>query len=127
MFSFGKTSPNARSSNQTGIVYLRTPECENPVGFDCYVTRITPTGIRLALGTTVPASVAQIYAMNRAVEIALRLPGTRGMVKAHGALVCLALNFIRSHAPVVLDLEFVDLTEEEERELRDSNPGLVVA
>ncbi|MEO8614265.1 MAG: hypothetical protein ABI600_03930 [Luteolibacter sp.] len=127
MFSFGKVSPNARNSSQTGIVYLRISEHEKPVGFDCFVTRITPSGIRLALTTTILTTVSQLYALNRAVEIALRMPGARGMVKAHGALVCLAMNFVKSQAPMLLDLEFVDLTEQEERELRDSNPNLVVA
>ncbi|MCC6548025.1 hypothetical protein IT570_12740 [Candidatus Sumerlaeota bacterium] len=127
MFTFGKPSPNARTSSQTGVVYLRTAENERPVGFDCYVIRITPTGIRLALSANILMSISRLYAMNRAVEIALRLPGSRGMVKAHGALVCLAINFVKTHAPILLDLEFVDLSEQEEKELRDTNPNLVVA
>ena len=127
MFGFRKVSPNAKSSSQSGVVYLHTVPGAASTPMDCCVTRITPHGLRLALQSTLPISVAALFSLNRIVTVELKMPPPIRSVRTRGALVCMGANFVRFQAPMLLDLEFMALSEEEERALRDTNPSLVVA
>ena len=127
MLGLRKISPNAPHSDQSAVAYVCTSPNSFPSGFDACVTRITPTGMRLALKVLITTPVDEFFALNRFVEVELKLPGPLGRVRTKGSLVGVAANFAKYQAPMILDLEFVELTESEEKVLRDSNPSLVVA
>jgi hypothetical protein len=91
------------------------------------VTRISPLDIRLAILTPIEATPADIYRWNPLVRVRLNLPEANCEVATRGIITGVMANIDNSNIPFVLDLDFPEITEEEEKALRDSNPLLVVA
>src|SRR5690606_17941254 len=93
---------------------------------DCEVVRITPDGLRLALGRMPTVTLPDLHARNPQVEVILRMPAPMHQVRTRGAITGATINYDRESPPFYLDVEFPDLTEAEEQALRDSHPELVV-
>lgn len=95
--------------------------------FRACVTRITPLTLRLALDGSVAATAQELYSWNPIVDVLLELPRPAGHVSTCGKIAGVAFNFDPGSPSVVIDLDFPEITEDEEKVLRDSNPNLVVA
>lgn len=125
MNDLGKPSPNARASSQPATVYLITDSSSAAFPFPASVTRIMPKGIRLALAETMLLDPGLLLHLNRCVEVDLEFPGNRPSVRTRGEIVGIAMNFLPGLAPLLIDLEFLELSTEESKTLRDTNPHLV--
>ncbi len=115
-------------SKQRATLLLVTSEDGAMQEFEAVVTRITPMAIRLALKQIPPVPFQLLYRWNRLVDMHLDLPSPHNR-KAHarGVLIGLAADYSLDAPLVIVDIEFAEITEEEEKALRDSNPALVVS
>ena len=114
-----------KHSKQTARLRLLVDNQGNTEIFSAVVTRISPLDIRLALQEELPLLNSQVYYLNPMVDIELDLPRDK-TVMTRGKLCGIAQNFEADSAPLLIDLEFPEISDEEEQVLRDSNPALVV-
>ncbi len=111
---------------QPAKIYLRLRANGTLGPVSCKVVRITPDGLRLSL-TELPAVNLQLfYDWNKSTTIILDMPRPVGEVTAKVQLSGVAVDYTGENPPLILDLEFPDLTAQEEQALRESNPDLVV-
>lgn len=111
---------------QLGQIYLRLTTNGNVRPVTCNVIRITPEGLRLSLTELPTVNLQMFYAWNKCTTIVLEMPHPIGAVSAKVQLSGVAVDYTGENPPLILDLEFPDLTVEEEQALRESNPDLVV-
>lgn len=109
------------------MIHLRPARLRHSEPYRAAVTRISPTGIRLTIAQVIAGTLGDFFEANKEVEIDLWLPGDRLPVRTRGSLAMAGVSLIPSAMGMIFDLEFLALTAEEDRELRESNPQLVVA
>ena len=115
-------------SRPHATVFLRTKPTVEVWPYGAFVTRITPTSIRIQLAANMPCDPPQLFRMNRDVDVLLEMPKPRPPAASRSRLSGIAVAYQDGGDRVILlDLDFIDLTGEEEQILRESNPGLVVA
>lgn len=120
--------PPMPSTTQSATIFLRTKPTVDVWPYAAFVTRITPTSIRMQLVGQTPCDPAELFSMNRDVDVILDMPSPRPPATSRSRLSGIAVTYTPEGArSILLDLDFIDLTAEEETVLRESNPGLVVA
>jgi len=115
-----------RVSSQRAIVSLAHDDATPAGDYHAAVTRISPSGIRIALEVAPQTDMRTLYRCNPRVDLLLDLPRPLKPVQTQGRISGVAINHGVDEPPMVIDLEFLELTAEEEKALRDSNPALVV-
>ena len=122
-----KTPPKGLEGHEPGLLYLRSSPGGRPAPYTAYVMRISPVGIRVAVHSLIAATLQEIFLWNREVDLELRLPAPLAPVITRARLVGVATNYNVHMPPMIFDLDFLQITEDEERALRDTHPQLVVA
>ena len=105
----------AITTGQTGEIWIPTR-----------ILRISPCELRLAID---PAAVAAVSALqlSQRLDVQLPLPPPHPPTVTRTRLVGITQNYDEGVPPVVLDVEFMDLSDEEAQALRESHPGLLVS
>lgn len=121
------TAPNSEPRPPSDRAHVAIPTGETgQIWIATRILRISPNEMRLALD---PASVpaASSLQLSQRLDVQLPLPAPHPPTVTRTRLVGIAQNYDEGLPPVVLDVEFMDLTDEEAQALRESHPGLLVS
>lgn len=113
-------------SRQPATVFLVLEPFSSPVAHEAVVIRISPLDMRIALRTDPGLDLRELHSMNHGILIELPMPKPHRKAITRGKLTGVARHTDEDEPRVTLDIDFPELTTEEELALRESNPLLLV-